>query len=70
MHSSSGRYVIAFNGEIYNYVELKKILNLRQWRGTSDTEILFQVIEEKGLYEALKLIEGMFAFVLYGFFFQ
>ena len=65
MHSSSGRYVIAFNGEIYNYVELKKILNLRQWRGTSDTEILLQVIEEKGLYEALKLIEGMFAFVLY-----
>lgn len=65
MLSYSNRYVIIFNGEIYNHLELKKCLNFCKWRGSSDTEILLQSIEEKGLDEALALIDGMFAFVLF-----
>src|SRR5687768_8416962 len=44
MHSTSGRYVVVFNGEIYNYQDLRKDLEQRAgglaWRGHSDTEVL------------------------------
>ena len=46
--SSSGRYVIIFNGEIYNYKVIRNNLNKKfdiKWKGTSDTEVLLNSIE-------------------------
>ncbi|HRP90893.1 MAG TPA: asparagine synthase (glutamine-hydrolyzing) [Edaphocola sp.] len=68
MCSHSNRYIIVFNGEIYNHQEIKqeleRILPIN-WRGTSDTEILLEAIELLGLSKTLKLTNGMFAFALY-----
>ena len=62
--SKSGRYVMVFNGEIYNYQELKKIidsLTAIQWSGSSDSEILIELIDHFGIKEALIKTKGMFA---------
>lgn len=69
MVSSTGRYVIAFNGEIYNYQILKKDLEKEydciDWRGSSDTELLLFLIEKYGLNAALQKCVGMFAVALW-----
>jgi asparagine synthase (glutamine-hydrolysing) len=71
MTSSSGRYVIAFNGEIYNHLDLRRDLerspppNQVKWRGHSDTETLLQYIETFGLTAALKAAVGMFGIALW-----
>ena len=67
MVSSCGRYVISFNGEIYNYVELKEILRKSgvQFRGNSDTEVLLEAIVAWGMTETLNKLVGMFAFALW-----
>jgi asparagine synthase (glutamine-hydrolysing) len=69
MHSHCGRYVIVFNGEIYNHKELRKELELGgyryQWRGHSDTETLITCLAEWGLEKTLSKLNGMFAFVVY-----
>lgn len=67
MHSACGRYVIVFNGEIYNFQALRDELKPRQisWRGHSDTEVLLAAIVEFGLDGALKRCAGMFAFALW-----
>ncbi len=68
MVSTTGRYVIAFNGEIYNHQEMRSEidgLNFGHWRGTSDTETLLATIELLGLEEALKKAAGMFALALW-----
>lgn len=69
MVSKSGRYVIAFNGEIYNYKHIKKQLDQHepdiQWEGTSDTEILLHAIQVFGLDAALNKTSGMFAIALW-----
>ncbi len=67
MHSSSGRWVVTFNGEIYNYQELRRELagGDRKWRGTSDTEVLLEAIEEWGLASSLERIAGMYALGLW-----
>ena len=70
MLSHSGRYVIVFNGEIYNHGDLRKALNLQcgdpiPWRGTSDTESLLVHIEHHGLERSLEKAIGMFAFALW-----
>ena len=66
MYSEEMDCGIIFNGEIYNYKELRKDLITRfpgiKWRGTSDTEVLLYLIKHHGIMEALKLINGMFAF--------
>lgn len=65
MHSRSGRYVVAFNGEIYNHLDLRKeILNF-PWRGNSDTETLVEYIEKFGLNKFLESAHGMFSMSLW-----
>lgn len=65
MHSYSGRYVIAFNGEIYNHFELRKQIQNTNWNGRSDTETALAVIENYGILKALNKFNGMFAFALW-----
>jgi len=65
MTSSSGRFVIIFNGEIYNHNDLRLNLNkdfIQSWKGTSDTETLVNLIEKFGLEKTLSMLDGMFAF--------
>jgi len=68
MFSSNCRYVIAFNGEIYNHLQLRReleVLGLAPvWRGHSDTETLLAAIEAWGLEAALNRCAGMWALVL------
>lgn len=69
MHSSSGRFVIVFNGEIYNHAALRKELeeggHAVAWRGHSDTETLLRGFEIWGVKDTLIRAVGMFAFALY-----
>ena len=66
MVSHGDRYVIAYNGEIYNHEDIRKRLpNSIPWRGHSDTETLVAAIEEWGIEKALSQVEGMFAFALW-----
>jgi asparagine synthase (glutamine-hydrolysing) len=62
--SSSSRFIITFNGEIYNYHKLKKDIDTTL-KGSSDTEILVEYIEKFGIYKTLKEAKGMFAFALW-----
>jgi asparagine synthase (glutamine-hydrolysing) len=66
MASESGRYVIAFNGEIYGFRELSRVLVQKGhvFHGTSDTEVLLAAVEEWGVLGALPRLSGMFAFAL------
>ena len=68
MSSMSGKLKIVFNGEIYNFQNLKKKLDSVKeirWKGSSDTEILIEHIDHFGLSNTLESIEGMFAFALW-----
>ncbi len=69
MVSVSGRYVIVFNGEIYNHLEIRARIEQANatviWRGHSDTETLLAAIECWGLKKALKQCVGMFAIGLW-----
>lgn len=69
MISHSGRYVIAYNGEIYNFPDIRRELDNAQrkiaWRGTSDTEVALEAISHWGVEEAVKKFNGMFAFALW-----
>lgn len=65
MVSASGRWLIAFNGEIYNHLDLRDELAAKgapSWRGHSDTETLLAYIEAFGLEQCLSRCVGMFAF--------
>lgn len=59
----TGRYVLVFNGEIYNYQELKATLGV-EWQTTSDTELLLHWLINFGATR-LHELEGMFAFAFY-----
>lgn len=72
MISSSGRFVIVFNGEIYNHLNLRSELQRThisssglKWQGNSDTETLINCIEMWGLKKTLEKVIGMFAFSLF-----
>jgi len=67
MHSSSKRYIITFNGEIYNFGDLRKELEGAGmcFMGHSDTEVILGACERWGVIEALPRLTGMFAFVIW-----
>jgi asparagine synthase (glutamine-hydrolysing) len=64
MASLSGRYIIIFNGEIYNHLELRKELS-GNWRGHSDTETLLAGFDILGIEATIKKSIGMFAFAIW-----
>jgi asparagine synthase (glutamine-hydrolysing) len=69
MSSPSGRYVIVYNGEIYNHQAIRTELSdagfAHNWKGHSDTETLLAAIEQWGVRGALDRSTGMFAFALW-----
>jgi asparagine synthase (glutamine-hydrolysing) len=71
MRSRRGRYVITFNGEIYNFQDIRAELESGAgagripWRGHSDTEVMLEAIETWGFDAALRKFSGMFAFALW-----
>lgn len=69
MLSASGRFVLAYNGEVYNHLDLRQELQAAgaapPWRGHSDTETLLACIDAWGVEATLKQSVGMFAFALW-----
>ena len=69
MHSDCGRYVLVFNGEVYNHIALRAELQSGgfafEWRGHSDTETLIAGFAVWGVTATLKRVVGMFALALW-----
>lgn len=69
MHSPDERYVLVYNGEVYNFRELRKQLESDGergvWRGGSDTEVILRAFAFYGVEQTLRKMKGMFALALY-----
>lgn len=65
MTSSSGRFIICFNGEIYNHLDIRADLNQTSFKSSSDTETLLEAFEVWGIEETIKKTVGMFAIAIW-----
>ena len=69
MASADGRFVISFNGEIYNHLSIRRALDecarAPKWRGNSDTETILAAFSAWGVAETMPQLRGMFAFALW-----
>ena len=67
MQSQNRRYVIVYNGEIYNYLELKEKLKKKniRFKTDSDTEVILEAITEFGFDDAIKKLDGMFTMAVW-----
>lgn len=67
MESADGRYVLAYNGEVYNFAPLRAALAAvgHRFRGSSDTEVLLAAVAEWGVGDTLQRCNGMFAIALW-----
>ncbi len=67
MICSNHRYVIVYNGEIYNFNEIKDSLNInpKKIKTSSDTEILLELISKKGVNQSLSILNGIFCFAVW-----
>src|SRR5579862_7145247 len=67
MASRDGRHVLVYNGEIYNFRDLRRALEAEQcvFQGSSDTEVLVEGIARWGLFETLRRANGMFAMAVW-----
>lgn len=66
MANEDKNIILVFNGEIYNYQEIKKNFKASHiWKSQTDSEVLIHAYEEWGLEKTLDKIEGMFAFALF-----
>ncbi len=70
MYDHSGEWIISFNGEIYNHLEIRNYLNQKKnenisWKSNSDTETILIANVILGFEKMLEKLEGMFAFALY-----
>jgi asparagine synthase (glutamine-hydrolysing) len=64
MQSSCERYHMVFNGEVYNFNQLKVDFNLTNIHSSSDTEVILRLIEKIGVHDAVKQLDGMFAIMV------
>ncbi len=67
IHSTCGRYVMVFNGEIYNFLELRKQLSAEgvEFDGHSDTKVLIESVSKWGIEKTIKKTIGMFAIAVW-----
>ena len=67
MASADGRYLLCYNGEVYNFEEMRRhpALGGINWRGHSDTEVILESIGQRGLDDTLADMNGMFALALW-----
>ncbi len=64
MHSADGRYTMVFNGEVYNYREIKRELPSRDWQSESDTEVVLAAYDHWGK-DCVRHFNGMFALAIW-----
>jgi len=68
MASHCGRYIITFNGEIYNYIDIRNEIEASgatHWRGHSDTEVILSAVSRWGIKSTLERMTGMFALAVW-----
>jgi asparagine synthase (glutamine-hydrolysing) len=65
MRSPNGKFMVVFNGEIYNHLDLRKKLPRYQYRGHSDTETICHALEVWGVRRTVESLDGMFALAIY-----
>ena len=69
IYSSNKKFIMVFNGEIYNHLDLRNKINSlnpkKKWKGTSDSETLIETFQKFGISKTLSLISGMYSIFLF-----